>query len=82
MKDHIRLVTPPTIDEEIQAEVSQIMKECSEYVAKGQVECLVVLMGHPDGHWSHLVSTNKNFAEVIGHLDIVKQDLIRVHGED
>ena len=75
----IKLVTPPTADEEIKASVIEILKEALALAEAGIITSAILIMGRVDGTWQNKMSETAQFSQAIGMLEITKQEWIKHH---
>lgn len=70
------LVPKPTANEEVRESVVRLLRWSLEQAEAGNVDTLIMILGHPDGEWSDKVSETVKFSEAIGRLEITKQEWI------
>lgn len=66
----IKLVTPPTISDEIKEGVVKLARKVLEDAEAGNCLALLVIAERPDGTWSREWSGTENFSISIGRLMI------------
>lgn len=71
-----RLVTKPTLPEEIKEGAVKLARAVLADVEAGNVSTLLVIAARPDGSWSREWSGTMEMAEMIGRLEITKQEWI------
>lgn len=71
-----QLVTKPTADAEVKASVLRVLRETLEQAERGEIDCVVMILGHPDGEWTDRTSETVKFSEAIGRLEITKSEWI------
>lgn len=69
----IRLVTKPTVNDEIKASVIKFLRKALEQAEAGDVAGAILTIRRPNGFWSHDMTQIADFPDAIGRLEIVKQ---------
>jgi len=77
----IKLVTPPKAADDVRESVVRILRNALAEAETGNVDTVVVIMGHPDGDWSNKCSTTLKFSEAIGRMFIAMQEWTTLHNE-
>ena len=72
----LRLAPKPTLPEEIKAAAIELIEKVLVDVKAGNVTTVLVVVGRPDGTWSREWSGTMEMAEMIGRLEITKQEWI------
>lgn len=71
-----KLVTKPTLPDEIRAGILKLLATCVEDAQAGNVETMLVIAVRPDGTWSREWSGTLDMSSMIGRLEITKQEWI------
>jgi hypothetical protein len=74
--DPVKLVTKPTAKAEIRDSIVRDLREVLAQAEAGDIDAIIVLALHPDGEWSGNNIATTRFSEVIGRIEIVKQQWI------
>ncbi len=74
--EKLRVVQRPTAEDKVQREVLTHAESILALARDGQIDSLVVIMSHPDGSYSELISSTTQFRQMIGQLEVVKQNWI------
>ena len=77
----LKLVPPATVSDDIKASVVQILIDVKALAAAGDVDTMIIILGHPDGSWSTKLSGTEKLSAAIGRLEIAKQEWIALHLE-
>ncbi len=72
----ISLVAKPTATEEVRASVIKVLQDALARAERGELESVVLILGSPAGGWLPAMSTTSKFAELIGRLEIAKQEFV------
>lgn len=72
----VSLVTHPTAAEEVKASVVKLLRNALELAETGEIESVVLILGHTSGEWTDQVSETVKFSEAVGRLEITKQEWI------
>lgn len=72
----IKLVAKPSVDDEIRAEASQLLREALADVEASRVVGVIVLCKEIDGQWMHRASGTISLREEIGSIEMLKWDRI------
>lgn len=70
------VVPKPRAADMIQRDIAQLLASLLELSNDGQLTCLFCVVAHPDGTYSEAVSKTQEFRQMIGQIDIVKQNWI------
>jgi hypothetical protein len=73
----IKLVTPPTADEEVQASIIKLLETTLVEAKAGELRSIIIIAAHVDNGWIDRASETLIFSEVIGRLEIMKQRWIK-----
>ncbi len=76
MTDPIRLATRPLVIDEVRESVTRLLREALEKAEAGKVDCVIIILGHPDGTWTDLASETVEFSKAVGRLEILKHKWI------
>jgi len=76
MKKPVTLVTKPTASAEIRDSIVRDLREVLAQAEAGDVDAVIMLVLHPNGEWSGNDIATTRFSEVIGRVEIVKQEWI------
>lgn len=76
MSDPVKLVTKPTIADEIIEGAATLLREALADVEAGKVAGIIVLCKEADGMWMHRASGTISVREEIGSLEMLKWDRI------
>jgi hypothetical protein len=71
-----KLVTPPTMADEIREGILKLSQEVLKDAETGTLQTLLVVCVRSDGSWSREWSGTPEFAAMIGRLEITKQEWI------
>ena len=76
MAGPISLVTKPSADEEVRESVVRLLREALAQAEAGEVDTVLMILGHPDETWSDIASETVSFSHAVGRLEILKQKWI------
>ncbi len=71
-----KLVTKPTLPDEIKAGILKLLATATEDAQSGGVSTMLIIAVRPDGTWSREWSGTMEMAGMIGRLEITKQEWI------
>ena len=77
----VKLAPKPTLPDEIRDAAIKLAKQVLEDVEAGNVTTLLVIAARPDGSWSREWSGTMEMAEMIGRLEITKQEWISAYSK-
>lgn len=72
----VTLVTKPTADEEVRQSVVRLLQETLDEAVRGEIDTIVLILGHPDGDWSDKCSSTNKLSAAIGRLEITKHEWV------
>ena len=73
----IKLVTPPTAEDDVKASIIKLLETTLAEAKAGQLKSVVLIAAHIDDSWIDRASETTNFSIVIGRLEIMKQRWIK-----
>jgi hypothetical protein len=76
MADPIALVPKPKAADEVRESVVRLLRDSLEQAERGEVDTVIIILGHPDGEWSDRCSNTDKLSAAIGRLEITKQEWI------
>lgn len=68
----IQLVTPPTIDQTIKADIIRILKDALVDAEAGEISSIMVIFECTDGRWGQENSGTPSMTQTVGRLEIAK----------
>jgi hypothetical protein len=77
----VQLAPKPQLAQEIKEAAVKLAREVLADVEAGNVTTLLVIAGRPDGTWSREWSGTQEMPEMIGRLEITKQEWIKAYCE-
>lgn len=72
----IALVPKPKADEEVRESVVRLLRDSLEQAERGEVDTVIIILGHPDGEWSDRCSSTEKLSAAIGRIEITKQEWV------
>lgn len=72
----VSLVAPPTALEEIRESVLRLLRKTLAEAEAGEIDQVVIIARATDGTWVDRVSDTDTASELIGRLEITKQEWI------
>jgi hypothetical protein len=75
----VKLALKPTLPDEIKAAALDLIRQVLADVEAGNVTTVLVIAARPDGTWSREWSGTMEMAEMIGRLEITKQEWIAAY---
>jgi hypothetical protein len=76
VKEPVKLVTKPTAKAEIRDSIIRNLREVLAQAEAGDIDAVIILALHPNGEWSGNDIATTRFSEVIGRIEIVKQQWV------
>lgn len=73
------VVPKPRAEDKIQQEVLKHLATLTALAEAGQIECLFCIAAHPDGTYSEAISSTTQFRQMIGQIEVVKQNWIGMY---
>jgi hypothetical protein len=73
----IKLVTPPTVEDDVKASIIKLLEITLAEAKAGQLKSVVLIAAHIDDGWIDRASETTNFSIVIGRFEIMKQRWIK-----
>lgn len=73
------LVPRPRAEEKIQREIAAHLQRMQELCAEGALDCIFIIAAHPDGTYSEAISSTTQFRQMIGQVEVVKQNWINAY---
>lgn len=70
------VVPKPKAEDKIQAEILKLLDSMRGLALEGNLECIFIIAAHPDGTYSEAISSTAQFRQMIGQVEIVKQNWI------
>ena len=72
----VALVPKPKAADEIRESVMRLLRDSLEQAERGEVDTVIIIVGHPDGDWTNKSSYTDKLSAAIGRLEITKQEWI------
>lgn len=72
----LHAVAAPKAEDRVKADVVQLLERVLALAQQGEVECVFIVCSHADGTYSEAVSQTLHFSQMIGQVEIVKQNWI------
>lgn len=72
MPEPLALVPKPTTQDEIRDSVLKLLRQSIEEAECGEIDCVFMILGHPDGEWAERFSDTDKFTSAIGRIEIAK----------
>lgn len=72
----VALVPKPKAADEIRESVMRLLRDSLEQAERGEVDTVIIILGHPDGDWTNKSSYTDKLSAAIGRLEITKQEWI------
>jgi hypothetical protein len=72
----ITLVPKPKAADEVRESVLRLLRDSVAQAERGEVDTVIIILGHPDGQWSDRCSSTDKLSAAIGRLEITKQEWI------
>lgn len=69
-------VPKPTVSEEVKADVVMLLQKVLTEAQAGRVDCVFMAISHPDGTFSEAISKTLRFREMVGQIEVSKQNWI------
>lgn len=66
----------PNAPDHIRLAADGHLRSALDLNAKGQIQCLFMIILMPDGTFAEAITPTVNFREMVGQLEVVKQDWI------
>jgi hypothetical protein len=82
MNSPVALVPKPTAADEVKESVVRLLRDTLAEAERGNVDCVIMIVGHPDGAWSDRCSSTTRMSEAIGRLEITKQEWVQQYLEN
>lgn len=76
MGSPIALVPKVKADDEVRESVTRLLKTSLDEAERGEIDTVIIILGHTDGEWSDRCSSTTKLSEAIGRLEITKQEWI------
>lgn len=76
MSAPIQLVTKPKVEDEVRESVLRALRQTLEQAEAGEIDTVIMILGHPDGEWSDRCTSTTKLSEAIGRIEITKQEWI------
>ena len=70
------VVPKPKVSDLIQRDIAGLLAQLTALSTNGELSSLFCVVAHPDGTFSEAVSKTGNFREMIGQIEIVKQQWV------
>ena len=75
----IALVTKPSATDEVRESILRVLRETLAEAEAGNIDTVIMILGHPNGEWTDRTSGTNRFSDAIGRLEITKADWIKGH---
>lgn len=72
----LKVVQRPKAEERVQAEAHGHLSALAKLNAEGQIATLFCIVLHPDGTFSEAITSTTKFREMVGQIEIVKQNWV------
>lgn len=72
----LHAVPPPRVEDAIRADVVKLLEGLLTLARDGEVASLFIVVTHADGTYSEAISATQAFSQMIGQVEIVKQNWI------
>ena len=82
MPDPIVLAPKPTVDDEVRTSVVKALRETLQQAERGEINTILMVIGHPDDTWTDRASETLNFSSMIGRIEILKAKWIALYMEN
>jgi hypothetical protein len=74
--DTIALVPKAKAADDVRESVTRLLRDSLEQAERGEVDTVIIILGHPDGEWSDRCSSTQKLSAAIGRLEITKQEWV------
>lgn len=72
----------PTPINEVKESAVNVLKDVLALAEKGEIDNVLIITSNTDGSWSHVYSEALNACEVVGRMEVLKQEWIAAYHEE
>jgi hypothetical protein len=82
MNPPIALVPKPKAADDVRESVTRLLRDSLDQAERGEVDTVIIILGHPDGEWSDRCSSTEKLSAAIGRLEITKAEWVAQYLQD